>query len=122
MSNGPRILIVRLTAIGDVMHGLPVLNALRDRFPQAELAWIVEGGTAHLLEGHPALDRLIAVPRRWLKSFRAVRRARRELREFAPQVAIDLQGLTKSALAAWLSGAPRRIGFGCKKGAKPAAC
>lgn len=68
MSNGPRILIVRLTAIGDVMHGLPVLNALRDRFPQAELAWIVEGGTAHLLEGHPALDRLIAVPRRWLKS------------------------------------------------------
>ncbi|MGI6420199.1 MAG: glycosyltransferase family 9 protein [Thermoguttaceae bacterium] len=116
MSNGPRILIVRLTAIGDVIHGLPVLNALRDRFPQAELAWIVEGGAARLLEGHAALDRLIAVPRRWLKSFRAVRRARRELRDFAPQVAIDLQGLTKSALAAWLSGAKRRIGFGCEKG------
>lgn len=116
MGEQPRILIVRLTAIGDVIHGLPVLSALRDRFPEAQLAWMVEGAAASLLEGHGALDRLIAVPRGWLKSLRTVRAVRRELRDFAPEIAVDVQGLLRSAVAAWLSGAPRRIGFGCEKG------
>ncbi len=116
MSNNPRILIVRLTAIGDVLHGLPVLCALRDHFPEAELGWIVEGRAGCLLEGHPALDRLIAIPRGWLKSPGTVWRVRRELRQFAPDIVIDVQGLTRSAVAARLSGAKRRIGFGCKKG------
>jgi lipopolysaccharide heptosyltransferase I len=116
MAEKPRILIVRLTAIGDVLHGLPVLCALRKRFPEAELGWMVEGRTGCLLEGHPALDRLIAVPRRWLKSLSTVRQVRRELRAFAPDITIDVQGLTKSAVAAWLSGAKRRVGFGCEKG------
>lgn len=116
MSDKPRILIVRLTAIGDVLHGMPVLCALRDHFPDAELAWMVEGRAGCLLEGHPALDRLIAVPRGWLKSPRTVWRVRKELHQFAPDVAIDVQGLTRSAVAARLSGAKRRIGFGCEKG------
>lgn len=116
MPEKPRILIVRLTAIGDVLHSLPVLCALRDRFPDAEIAWMVEGRAGCLLEGHPALDRLIAAPRRWLKSWKAVRQVRRELHEFRPEIAIDVQGLTKSAVAARLSGARRRIGFGCEKG------
>lgn len=64
----PRILIVRLTAIGDVLHGLPVLCALRDRFPGGKIGWIVEGRAGCLLEGHPALDRLFSIPRKWLKS------------------------------------------------------
>lgn len=116
MSCNLRILIVRLTAIGDVLHGLPVLCALRDHLPGAELGWIVEGRASCLLEGHPALDRLIAAPRHWLKSLRAVRQVRREVRRFAPDVTVDVQGLTRSAVAAWLSGAKRRIGFGCEKG------
>ncbi|MHB8900022.1 MAG: glycosyltransferase family 9 protein, partial [Thermoguttaceae bacterium] len=116
MTENPRILIVRLTAIGDVLHGLPVLCALRDRFPQAQIGWMVEGRAGTLLEGHPALDRLIAVPRFWLKSPGTIRQVRRALHEFAPEIAIDVQGLTRSALAAWLSGAKRRIGFGCEKG------
>jgi lipopolysaccharide heptosyltransferase I len=116
MSRNPRVLIVRLTAIGDVLHGLPVLCALREGFPEAEIGWIVEGRAGCLLEGHPALDRLIAIPRLWLKSPSTVRRVRREMREFAPEITIDVQGLSRSALAAWLSGARRRIGFGCEKG------
>jgi len=116
MDETPRILIVRLTAIGDVVHGLPVLCALRDRFPGAKIAWMVEGGSAQLLEGHPALDQLIAAPRHWLKSFATVRRLRSELKAFRPEIAIDVQGLSKSCMAAWLSGAKRRIGFGCEKG------
>ncbi len=112
----PRILIVRLSAIGDVLHGLPVLCALRDALPGAFIAWVVEGRTGDLLRGHKSLDRLISVPRKWLKSPRAVLALRRQLRACAFDVAIDLQGLTKSAVAARLSGAPRRIGFDGRDG------
>jgi heptosyltransferase-1 len=113
---GPKILVVRLSAIGDVIHGLPVLNALRDQLPGASLAWLVEERAAALLVGHPSLDELITVPRGWLKSPRAVLALRGRLRALRPEVTIDLQGLAKSAIAARLSGARRRIGFGCEKG------
>lgn len=106
----PRILIVRLTAIGDVIHGLPVLCALREAMPNAFLGWVVEGRAGDLLDGHPALDALVRVPRRWLKSPRQVWRLRRRLGGLRFDTTVDLQGLTKSGLAAWLSGAPRRIG------------
>jgi heptosyltransferase-1 len=107
----PRILIVRLSAIGDVLHGIPVLVALREALPDAYLAWVVEGRTGELLRGHAALDEVISVQRGWLKNPSAVWKLRHRLRELRFDIAIDLQGLTKSAVAAWLSGAPRRIGF-----------
>jgi heptosyltransferase-1 len=116
MTHQPRILIVRLSAIGDCLHGLPVLCALRDALPTAHLSWVVEGRTGDLLSRHPALDAVVQVPRRWLKSPVAVWRARRQLRALRPDVTIDLQGLTKSAIAAWLSGAPTRIGFSGRDG------
>lgn len=106
----PRILIVRLSAIGDVIHGIPVLCALRQALPNAFLSWVVEGTMGDVLEGHPALDELVRVPRRWWKSPREVWRMRRRLRELRFDIAIDLQCLSKSAITAWLSGAPRRIG------------
>jgi lipopolysaccharide heptosyltransferase I len=106
----PRILIVRLSALGDVIHGLPVACALREAFPDAVLGWVAEGRNAELLDGHAALDHVIGVPRRWWKSPREVFSLRRQLRELAFDVTIDLQCLTKSAVAAKLSGAPRRIG------------
>ncbi len=112
----PRILIVRLSAIGDCIHGLPVLCALRDALPSAQLSWVVEGRTADLLRCHTALDAVVQLPRRWLKSPVAIWRARRQLRALRPDVAIDLQGLTKSAIASWLSGAPTRIGFAGRDG------
>ena len=107
---GPRILIVRLSAIGDVIHGVPVLCALRAAMPNAFLAWVVEGSAGDLLEGHPALDTLIRLPRRFWKSPREVLQLRQRLRELQFDVAIDLQCLSKSAITAWLSGARRRIG------------
>ncbi len=106
-----RILIVRLSAIGDVLHGLPVLCALRQALPQAYLAWVVEGRTGDLIRSHAALDEVIAVPRGWLKSPRAVLALGRQLRAKRFDIAIDLQGLTKSAVASRLSRARRRIGF-----------
>ncbi len=106
-----RILIVRLSAVGDVVHGMPVLCALRDHLPDAFLAWVVEGRTGDLLEGHAAVDELVRVPRAWRKSPKEMLRLRRRLRALRFDVAIDLQGLTKSAVAAWSSGAADRIGF-----------
>jgi lipopolysaccharide heptosyltransferase I len=110
MEGSPRILIVRLSAIGDVIHGVPVLCALRDAFPRAFIGWVVEGRAGDLLEGHAALDRLIRLPRGWLKTPREVWRLRQRLRACRFDTVIDLQCLTKSAVAAWLSGARRRIG------------
>ncbi len=106
----PRILIVRVSAIGDVIHGIPVLCALREAYPSAFLAWVAEGTMGDVLDGHPALDELVRVPRRWWKSPREVWRMRQRLRKMRFDIAIDLQCLTKSAVTAWLSGAPRRIG------------
>lgn len=112
LSETPRILIVRLSAVGDVIHAMPMVNALRERFPKAFLVWASANPAATLLEGHEAIDELIVLGRRWLKSPREIFSLRRRLRALRFDVAIDAQGLTKSALAAWLSGAPRRIGFG----------
>ena len=111
-SRSPRILIVRLSAIGDVVHGLPVLNAIRERFPQAMLAWVVEEPAAGLLRGHQALDEVVTLAKGWFKSPRIAWQLRRRLCALEPDISIDLQGLTKSAVAGWLSGARRRIGFG----------
>ena len=111
-SKAPRILIVRLSAIGDVIHTTPVLCALRERFPEALIAWVVEERAGTLLAGHRALDRLISVPRRWLKSPKYVWALRRRLRAMRFDLTLDVNSLTKSAILAWLSGAERRIGFG----------
>ena len=107
-----RILIVRFSAVGDVVHGLPLAVALRTRFPHAEIAWLIEDKPAALLQGHWALDRLLIVRKGWMKSWTEVQLMRKRLQAFAPDVTIDLQGLLKSSLAAWLSGAKYRIGFG----------
>ena len=116
---GCRILLVRLSSIGDVVHGLPLLCALRDALPEAHLAWIVEDLAAVLLEGHSALDEIIRLPRRWFEDswyrpaqfFATLRQLRRQFKSRSFDVAIDVQGLTRSALTAWMSGAAHRIGF-----------
>lgn len=104
------IVVVKLSAIGDVLHGVPVAVALKRAFPEARIGWAVEGCAADVLAGHPAIDHLFRLPRGWLTSPAAVRGLRRELRWFAADVAIDLQGLLKSGVATWLSGARVRIG------------
>lgn len=116
METPNRILIVRLSAIGDVLHGMPVLCALRDALPGAYLAWVAEPRGAELLRGHKALDELVVVPRGWLRSMREVLNLRARLRHLRFDAAVDLQGLSKSAIAAWLSGAPVRIGFESPQG------
>src|SRR5215468_8542063 len=114
-----RILIVKLGAIGDVVHALPALSALRRSMPGAHLAWAVEqGAAANLLQGCQALDELIELDLRgWRKSLMnietqtAIRKAMAGLRNARFDISLDFQGLLKSAMVARLARVPRRIGF-----------
>jgi lipopolysaccharide heptosyltransferase I len=114
-----KILIVKLGAIGDVVHTLPALACLRRAMPDAHLAWAVErGGAAKILEGNPLLDELIELDLRgWRRSLTNVetqteiRRAMWKLRKDPFDISLDFQGLMKSATVARLARVPRRIGF-----------
>ena len=116
MSKPSRILITRLSAIGDCVMTLPVANALRDEFPEAEIVWLIQNAGKKLLEGHASIDRFVVVPRGWLKSPRTVWRIRRELRSLKCDWSVDPQSLTKSSVAGWLSGARKRAGFRAPEG------
>lgn len=113
-----RILLLRTSALGDVVHALPVLTALRRRFPGARLGWVIEAGLAPLLAGHPDLDQVIAIRSRDWRRRPLARATRREvgdllaaLDHFAPEVVLDLMGNHKAGVLAALTGCDRRIGF-----------
>lgn len=115
------ILIVKLSAVGDVIHTLPSLAALRHRFPKAHISWVVEEAASDLLRNHPCLDEVIISGRkRWLKELRQAKfsqvfaeagRFLSHLRSRRYDLALDFHGLFKSAILTWLSGAPRRLGY-----------
>lgn len=123
-----RILIVRTSAIGDIVFASPFAEALRRTHPDAHIAWLAAEGMEPLLSADPCLDEVITWPRRrWQSLWRArrflallreVRAFRATLRARAFDTAIDLQGLLKSGLLTWLSGAPRRIGLGSREGSQ----
>ncbi len=117
-----RILIIRLSAIGDVIHALPCLHALRTKFPQAYIAWVVEDFAAALLRGHPQLDETFIIPKKRWRSFnpgvwyREVLPFIKKLRRHRFDVSFDFQGLTKSSIIGWLANIPFRVGFGDEDG------
>ena len=104
----PRFLLVRLGSLGDIIHALPAAAALRDTFPGARIDWAVEPKWARLLEGNPDLSEVISLDR---KSAGGIIATVRKLRAAKYTCAVDFQALYKSALLAFASGAPRRIGF-----------
>ena len=103
-----KILVVRLGAMGDVLHTIPAVERLRLGYPEAELAWVVEPRWMPLLTGTGLVNHLLPLDRR---SALSVVIAARWLRQWRPDWAIDFQGLWKSALTAVVSGAERRFGF-----------
>ena len=113
-----RILIVKLGSIGDIVHTLPSLAVIRKAMPAAEISWVVERRSAEILRDNPLLDRLIEVDTKALgrglvsgETLRAPRQQLRQLRASAFDLALDFQGLIKSASIARLSGARRIFGF-----------
>jgi len=107
-----RILITHFGNTAEIVRSLPLLVALRHRFPYADIAWLIEEKTAPLVLDHWAINRFIIVRHDWYKRFSEIRRVRHRLRSFSPQVALDPQNSFGSSLAAWFSGAKYRIGFG----------
>ena len=116
-----RIALVKLSAIGDVVHALPVAAALRAGLPQARLTWVVERREAAVLRGNPALSEIVPIDTRGWRRVRsalaiaeaagAVVALGRHLRAERFDVAIDLQGLVKSGVVTAATRAPLRIGF-----------
>jgi len=109
--NPQRILISRLSAIGDCVETMPLACALKHEWPDCEITWLVDCAAEQLLKIHPAVDHVIRVRKGFLKKPASILKLRRQLRECNFDLAIDPQGLLKSALVGWLSGAKRRIGF-----------
>jgi lipopolysaccharide heptosyltransferase I len=112
-----RLVIVKLSSIGDVVHALPVASALRRTYPRLRITWAVEDWVAALVRGHGAVDRVVTFPRMRWAAFgapwvAAFRRAAGELRREPYDICLDLQGLLKSSLVAVLSGASTRLGAG----------
>lgn len=123
-----RILIIRTSAIGDVVFASPIAAALKRRYPTAHIAWLVEPGIDSLIRQDPNIDERILWPKaEWKELWRSgqkvelLRRVlafRKKLREQQFDTALDLQGLLKSGVLAWLSGAPQRIGLGSREGSQ----
>ncbi len=118
----PRILFIRLSALGDVVNTLPALEALRRGFPQAFIGFAVEDRAKDLIVGHPSVDRvhvlerkrwrtMLRSPSKWLAARRELAGFVRELRAERYGIALDFQGNFKGALHAVFSSAPRRVGF-----------
>ncbi len=113
-----RILLIKPSSLGDVIHALPVLHGLRMRFPDAHIAWLISTACAPLIRHHPEISEVIEFDRR---RYGRISRSLRISREFAGFVAdlrarrfdlaIDLQGLFRSGFLTFASGAPVRIGF-----------
>ena len=116
------ILIVKLSAIGDVVHTLPSLASLRKLYPEAHISWVIEEASSDIIKSHPHLDRVIISRRKqWvadLKKLHNVGKTIAEIRSFIAAIRerkydliIDLHGLFKSSMIVLLSGGKRKLGY-----------
>jgi heptosyltransferase I len=115
LQTGKRICVVLLSGIGDVVHGLPVVNALKRDDPARQITWIVESKAAPLLTPHPAIDRVITFDRR--KGLREISRLWRELRPLRFDLAMNLNVYFKSAIPTFIARAPDKLGFDRRRAA-----
>ena len=116
------ILIVKLSSIGDVIHTLPSLSALRRLYPEADITWVIEEAASDIIKDNPCLNRTIVFHRkRWAKDIKKLRRLNgtvKEIKAFITtlrkrryDLVIDFHGLFKSSLIVLLSGGKRRLGY-----------
>lgn len=121
MADQRRILITRLSHIGDCILTLPLAHAIKQNDPQAFIAWVVQPPTNTLLARCSVIDRVVTAKPNYLADPREVWRLRRELRTLDCNLVFDPQSLSKSAILGWLSGARCRIGLGGRYGKECAA-
>jgi heptosyltransferase-1 len=113
-----RVLIVKLSALGDIVHALPVLDYLHRVKPGIEIDWVVEDAFRCLLEGNPLIAEIIPVKIKLWRKRPLVKETRteflnavRRMRSRNYDLVFDIQGNIKSGITAWLSGCPDRLGF-----------
>ncbi|MCH8313303.1 MAG: lipopolysaccharide heptosyltransferase I [Nitrospinae bacterium] len=120
-----KFLLIKVSSLGDVLHALPALAMLRANHPSATIAWLVEEPYRDLLYNNPDLDEIIVIrTRHWrknwtLKTLGEIRDTIALLRQRQFDITLDLQGLIKTGLIAFLSGAPRRLGLHRKNCREP---
>jgi heptosyltransferase I len=107
------ILIVMMSAIGDAVHVLPVICALKRAWPETRITWVLQGGPASLVRGHPLVDEILVFERK--KGIRAFADIRRQLRQRRFDLLLDLQLSFKAGVITWMSGVPERWGFDWKR-------
>ena len=118
MTNPPRILVVRLGSMGDVIAALPAVASLKHSIPHSRITWVIDPKWSLLLEGNPYVDSVVHLDRR---TFMGLRSAWRELRSARYDFAVDFQGLVKSALVATLARPERIFGFNAEYARESAA-
>jgi heptosyltransferase-1 len=113
-----KILVVKPSSLGDIVHSLPFLNVLKRCFPKAEIHWIIAKGLEGLLEGHPMINRLWIINKDAWKNIKNVGSTIKELRVLFKElkkekfdIVVDLQGLLRSGIITAATDAPVRIGF-----------
>lgn len=111
MKDYKRILIIKMSSLGDVLHALPTLNALRANCPHAKIVWAVHEKFSAVLPGKPYIDEIIYIDKKRLKSPAYWLELRHQLHAYHFDLSLDLQGLAKSAIVAFLSGARERYGY-----------
>ena len=104
-----RIGIVMLTAIGDAVHVLPVITALKRHNPASHVTWVLQPGPASLVQGHPGIDELVIFHKK--RGLRAYTEMRRELASRSFDLVLDLQVYLKAGILTWLARAPIKLGF-----------
>ena len=104
-----RLLVVKTSSLGDVIHALPIVQAIKEAAPHLTLGWVVRRRCADILTGNPVIDHLYVLPDK--PSLRELLQLRRELRSAHYDIALDMQGLSLSGLVTRLSGAPTRVGW-----------
>jgi heptosyltransferase-1 len=114
----PKFLIIKPSSLGDVIHSLPFLNAVKAGFPGASVHWVIAKGLEGILEAHPMIDKLWVINKDAWKKIGNLKVTVNELKELFRNmkkerydIAFDLQGLLRSGVIASATGAPVRVGF-----------
>ncbi|WP_020468110.1 glycosyltransferase family 9 protein [Zavarzinella formosa] len=122
--NPKRVAVIKPSALGDIVHSMPLIGALRDKFPAASITWVINKGYVPLVAGHPAIDGVIpfdrgAMKKGWKRFVRESGMFLKELRRGRFDLVFDLQCLARTGLMCLATGAVRRVGMGtAREGAR----
>jgi heptosyltransferase-1 len=112
------VLIIKPSSLGDVIHALPFLNAVKERYPDCRVDWVISKKLRGIVDDHPLIDRLIVLDKdSWKSIFNLHRtieeilRARQELQRRTYDIVADLQGLLRSGIITFVTRSPLKIGF-----------